>query len=56
MRTRSSSNLIAESSTTLKRRNRRRSKERFKPFSLEETEGPELLNGSLQPIKDDSQD
>ncbi|GJV56875.1 reverse transcriptase domain-containing protein [Tanacetum coccineum] len=37
MRTRSSSNLIAESSTTLKRRNRRRSKQRVKPFSLEET-------------------
>ncbi|GKA65408.1 reverse transcriptase domain-containing protein [Tanacetum coccineum] len=37
MRTRSSSNLIAESSTTLKRRNRRRSKQRVEPFSLEET-------------------
>ncbi|GJU28794.1 reverse transcriptase domain-containing protein [Tanacetum coccineum] len=37
MRTRSSSNLIVESSTTLKRRNRRRSKQRVKPFSLEET-------------------
>ncbi|GKE51984.1 reverse transcriptase domain-containing protein, partial [Tanacetum coccineum] len=36
MRTRSSSNLIAESSTTLKRRNRRGSKQRFEPFSLEE--------------------
>ncbi|GJU34072.1 reverse transcriptase domain-containing protein [Tanacetum coccineum] len=37
MRTRSSSNLIAESSTTPKRRNRRRSKQRVEPFSLEET-------------------
>ncbi|GKF12551.1 hypothetical protein Tco_0050477 [Tanacetum coccineum] len=37
MRTRSSSNLIAESSTTLKRRNRRSSKQRVEPFSLEET-------------------
>ncbi|GJX80717.1 reverse transcriptase domain-containing protein [Tanacetum coccineum] len=37
MRTRSSSNLIAESSTTLKRHNRRRSKKRVEPFSLEET-------------------
>ncbi|GKA07885.1 hypothetical protein Tco_0687109 [Tanacetum coccineum] len=37
MRTRSSSNLFAESSTTLKRRNRRRSKKRVEPFSLEET-------------------
>ncbi|GJV92395.1 hypothetical protein Tco_1540208 [Tanacetum coccineum] len=37
MRTRSSSNLIAESSTTPKRRNRRRSKQRVQPFSLEET-------------------
>ncbi|GJX56484.1 putative reverse transcriptase domain-containing protein [Tanacetum coccineum] len=37
MRTRSSSNLIVESSTTLKRRNRRRSKQRVEPFSLEET-------------------
>ncbi|GJR46568.1 reverse transcriptase domain-containing protein [Tanacetum coccineum] len=37
MRTRSSSHLIAESSTTLKRRNRRRSKQRVEPFSLEET-------------------
>ncbi|GJT18548.1 reverse transcriptase domain-containing protein [Tanacetum coccineum] len=36
MRTRSSSNLIAESSTTPKRRNRRRSNQRVKPFSLEE--------------------
>ncbi|GKC14848.1 hypothetical protein Tco_1011630 [Tanacetum coccineum] len=37
MRTRSSSNLIAESFTTPKRRNRRRSKQRVEPFSLEET-------------------
>ncbi|GJV25738.1 hypothetical protein Tco_1378433 [Tanacetum coccineum] len=37
MHTRSSSNLIVESSTTPKRRNRRRSKQRVKPFSLEET-------------------
>ncbi|GJZ17352.1 reverse transcriptase domain-containing protein [Tanacetum coccineum] len=37
MRTRSSSHLIAESSTTPKRRNRRRSKQRVKPFSLVET-------------------
>ncbi|GJT56276.1 hypothetical protein Tco_0991330 [Tanacetum coccineum] len=37
MRTRSSSNLIVECFTTLKRRNRRRSKQRVKPFSLEET-------------------
>ncbi|GJT17621.1 reverse transcriptase domain-containing protein [Tanacetum coccineum] len=37
MRTRSSSNLIVESSTTPKRCNRRRSKQRVKPFSLEET-------------------
>ncbi|GKD20953.1 hypothetical protein Tco_1222656 [Tanacetum coccineum] len=37
MHTRSSSNLIAESSTTSKRRNRRRSKQRVEPFSLEET-------------------
>ncbi|GJU22712.1 retrovirus-related pol polyprotein from transposon TNT 1-94 [Tanacetum coccineum] len=37
MRTRSSSNLIFESSTTLKHRNRRRSKQRVEPFSLEET-------------------
>ncbi|GKA98854.1 reverse transcriptase domain-containing protein [Tanacetum coccineum] len=37
MRTRSSSHLIAESSTTPKHRNRRRSKQRVKPFSLEET-------------------
>ncbi|GJV10681.1 hypothetical protein Tco_1352222 [Tanacetum coccineum] len=37
MRTRSSSNLIIESSTTLKCRNHRCSKQRVKPFSLEET-------------------
>ncbi|GKB28583.1 reverse transcriptase domain-containing protein [Tanacetum coccineum] len=37
MRTRSSSNLIVESSTTPKRRNCRRSKQRVVPFSLEET-------------------
>ncbi|GJX16103.1 reverse transcriptase domain-containing protein [Tanacetum coccineum] len=37
MRTHSSSNLIAEYSTTLKRRNRRHSKQRFEPFSLEES-------------------
>ncbi|GJR87309.1 hypothetical protein Tco_0211320 [Tanacetum coccineum] len=37
MRTHSSSNLIAESSTTPKRRNRRRSKQRVELFSLEET-------------------
>ncbi|GJW34284.1 hypothetical protein Tco_0054316 [Tanacetum coccineum] len=37
MRTRSSSHLIAESSTTPKRRNQRRSKQRVEPFSLEET-------------------
>ncbi|GKF44464.1 hypothetical protein Tco_0131016, partial [Tanacetum coccineum] len=37
MRTRSSSNLIVESSTTLKRRNRRRSKQRVELFSLEES-------------------
>ncbi|GKC89133.1 reverse transcriptase domain-containing protein, partial [Tanacetum coccineum] len=36
-RTRSSSNLIVESSTFPKRRNRRRSKLRVEPFSLEET-------------------
>ncbi|GJU61843.1 reverse transcriptase domain-containing protein [Tanacetum coccineum] len=36
MCTRSSLNLIAESSTTPKRRNRRRSKQRVEPFSLEE--------------------
>ncbi|GJY48547.1 hypothetical protein Tco_0438503 [Tanacetum coccineum] len=37
MRTRSSSNLIAESSTTPKCRNRRCLKQRVEPFSLEET-------------------
>ncbi|GKA10490.1 reverse transcriptase domain-containing protein [Tanacetum coccineum] len=37
MRTHSSSNLIVESSTTPKRRNRSRSKQRVEPFSLEET-------------------
>ncbi|GJR25564.1 hypothetical protein Tco_1101796 [Tanacetum coccineum] len=37
MRTRSSSNLIVESSTTPKRQNRRHSKQRVEPFSLEET-------------------
>ncbi|GKA76046.1 reverse transcriptase domain-containing protein [Tanacetum coccineum] len=37
MRTRSSSHLIAEHSTTPKRRNRRRSKQRVEPVSLEET-------------------
>ncbi|GKD72821.1 hypothetical protein Tco_1331103 [Tanacetum coccineum] len=37
MRTRSSSNLIVESSTTPKRRNRRCSKKRVESFSLEET-------------------
>ncbi|GJY29395.1 reverse transcriptase domain-containing protein [Tanacetum coccineum] len=37
MRTRSSSNLIVESYTTPKCRNRRRSKQRVEPFSLEET-------------------
>ncbi|GJS38143.1 hypothetical protein Tco_0536525 [Tanacetum coccineum] len=37
MRTRSSSHLISESSKTLKRRNRRRSKQIVKQFSLEET-------------------
>ncbi|GKD85283.1 reverse transcriptase domain-containing protein [Tanacetum coccineum] len=37
MRTRSSSNLIVEYSTTPKRRNHRRSKQRVEPFSLEET-------------------
>ncbi|GKB18249.1 hypothetical protein Tco_0852172 [Tanacetum coccineum] len=45
MRTRSSSNLIAESSTTLKRRNRTRSKQRVEPFSLEEN--PIILFPSL---------
>ncbi|GKE69554.1 hypothetical protein Tco_1527626, partial [Tanacetum coccineum] len=37
MRTRSSSNLIVESSMTPKRCNRRHSKQRVEPFSLEET-------------------
>ncbi|GJS19455.1 reverse transcriptase domain-containing protein [Tanacetum coccineum] len=37
MRTRSSSNLIVESSTTQKCRNRKHSKQRVEPFSLEET-------------------
>ncbi|GJS08286.1 reverse transcriptase domain-containing protein [Tanacetum coccineum] len=37
MRNRSSLNLIVESSTTLKRRNHRRSKQRVEPFSLEDT-------------------
>ncbi|GJR88121.1 reverse transcriptase domain-containing protein [Tanacetum coccineum] len=37
MHTRSSSNLIVESSTPPKRHNRRRSKQRVEPFSLEET-------------------
>nr|GFD29800.1 reverse transcriptase domain-containing protein [Tanacetum cinerariifolium] len=37
MRTRSSSNLVGETSTNSKRRNLRRSKQRIKPFSLEET-------------------
>ncbi|GJT38592.1 reverse transcriptase domain-containing protein [Tanacetum coccineum] len=37
MRTRASSNLIAESSTTPKRRNRRHSKQRVRLFSLEES-------------------
>ncbi|GKD30986.1 hypothetical protein Tco_1241764 [Tanacetum coccineum] len=37
MRTCSSSHVIAESSTTLKRRNHRRSKQRVESFSLEET-------------------
>ncbi|GJS34862.1 reverse transcriptase domain-containing protein [Tanacetum coccineum] len=36
MCTRSSSHLIAESSTTLKRHNRKRSKQRVEPFSLKE--------------------
>ncbi|GKC49743.1 hypothetical protein Tco_1072488 [Tanacetum coccineum] len=36
MRTRSSSNIIAKSSMTLKRRNRTRSRQRVKPFYLEE--------------------
>ncbi|GJW44676.1 reverse transcriptase domain-containing protein [Tanacetum coccineum] len=37
MQTRSSSKFIGESSTNPKRRNRRRSKQRVKPFALEET-------------------
>ncbi|GJR56945.1 reverse transcriptase domain-containing protein [Tanacetum coccineum] len=37
MRTRSSSNLVGETSTNSKRRNRRRSKQIVEPFSLEET-------------------
>nr|GEX70715.1 reverse transcriptase domain-containing protein [Tanacetum cinerariifolium] len=37
MRTRSSSNLVGETSTNPKRRNRRCSKQRIEPFSLEET-------------------
>ncbi|GJT40359.1 hypothetical protein Tco_0940224 [Tanacetum coccineum] len=44
MRTRSSSYLIAESSTTLKRHNRRRSKQRVEPFSLEETPVVTMVN------------
>ncbi|GKA63695.1 reverse transcriptase domain-containing protein [Tanacetum coccineum] len=44
MRTLSSSNLIVESSTTLKRRNRRRSKQRVEPFSLEETSVVTMAN------------
>ncbi|GKB52568.1 reverse transcriptase domain-containing protein [Tanacetum coccineum] len=36
MRTRSSSNLVSETSTNPKRRNRRRSNQRVEPFSLEE--------------------
>ncbi|GJR86206.1 reverse transcriptase domain-containing protein [Tanacetum coccineum] len=37
MRTHSSSNLVGEPTTTLKRRNCKRSKQRIEPFSLEET-------------------
>nr|GEV26115.1 reverse transcriptase domain-containing protein [Tanacetum cinerariifolium] len=37
MRTRSSSNLVGETSTNPKRQNRRSSKQRIKPFSLEQT-------------------
>nr|GFA91012.1 reverse transcriptase domain-containing protein [Tanacetum cinerariifolium] len=37
MRTRSSLNLVGETSTNPKRRKRRRSKQRIEPFSLEET-------------------
>ncbi|GJW74602.1 hypothetical protein Tco_0133972 [Tanacetum coccineum] len=44
MHTRSSSNLVGETSTNPKRRNRRRSKQKVEPFSLEEnpvvTDGP----------------
>nr|GFC04975.1 hypothetical protein [Tanacetum cinerariifolium] len=36
MQTRSSSKLVGESSTNLKRRNRRRSKQRVEPITLEE--------------------
>ncbi|GJW83563.1 reverse transcriptase domain-containing protein [Tanacetum coccineum] len=45
MRTRSSSNLVGETSTNPKRRNRRRSREIVKPFSLEEA--PVLKHGLL---------
>ncbi|GKE19728.1 hypothetical protein Tco_1427305 [Tanacetum coccineum] len=44
MRTRSSSYLIAESSTTPKLHNRRRSKQRVEPFSLEETHVVTMAN------------
>ncbi|GKB09029.1 reverse transcriptase domain-containing protein [Tanacetum coccineum] len=44
MRTRSSLNLIVESSTTPKCRNRRRSKQRVKSFSLEETSVVTMAN------------
>ncbi|GJR69231.1 hypothetical protein Tco_0015296 [Tanacetum coccineum] len=44
MRTRSSSNLISKSSTILKRRNYRRSKQRVKPFSLEKTSVVTMAN------------
>ncbi|GJR78246.1 reverse transcriptase domain-containing protein [Tanacetum coccineum] len=44
MRTRSSSNLIVESSTTLKHRNRRRFKQRVEPFSIEETSVVTMAN------------
>nr|GEX76286.1 reverse transcriptase domain-containing protein [Tanacetum cinerariifolium] len=37
MRSRSSSNLVGETSVNLKRRNRRSSKQRIEPFSLKET-------------------
>ncbi|GKA06259.1 hypothetical protein Tco_0685483 [Tanacetum coccineum] len=49
MRTRSSSHLIAESSTTPKHRNRRRSKQRVELFSLEET--PEVIKNGNKVIK-----